>query len=220
MTISGRTAGICGWIFVVLLVAGNLLPGLPPNASASVSDIRRYFALHRTAFLCAVLLEGFSVIPFVTFVAGLEITLRKRGSATEAPLLLVFAAVTGAVSLAVAWFWAVLAYRSGEIAATDMRALFDLGNVGYNFIGVPFSALLALASLQMRLRQWGHASLAWLGFLAAAGQMLTAGAFARDGSFAPGGPVFIAAFGLFVLWVLLVSRILWKESPEAGVPAI
>jgi hypothetical protein len=211
-----KIAAVSGWIFVIFLVAGNLLPGLPPDSTASAESIVVYFEEHRSVFLCAVFLEGLSVCPFLLFAFGVASALKASQDDKLPSLLVAFASVAGAVALAIASFWAVLAYRTPQgFDASVTRALFDLGNLGYNFIGFPFGAFLVLACLRIRKLHWGHPSLYVTGFLAAIGQLLSCAAFARTGILSPGGPAFLAAFVLFALWIVLASVRLWTEQ-EAG----
>jgi len=211
---------MCGWAFVALLAVGNLLPGLPPGPGASANEISQYFAVHRAIFLCAVFLEGLSVWPYLIFVVALASALTEEDPDPLRGQLMAFAGVAGAVALAVAGFWATLAFEAPSGYGPEVtRAVFALGNLGYNFIGFPFAAFVALASLRMRKTLWSPRWIAWLGFLASAGQLITAAAFARDGIFSPGGSSFIAAFALFALWIVLTSFRLWRWNLERPINA-
>jgi len=138
-----KIAAFSGWFFVALLVAANLLPGLPPNAPAPADQVAQYFAVHRTMFLFAVMLEGLSVGPLLIFAATLASDLREESSDPLPPQLIAFASVAAAVALAVAFFWAALAYEAPSgYEPSVTRAIFNLGNIGYSFIGFPFSAFI------------------------------------------------------------------------------
>src|SRR5262249_26461780 len=113
------------------------------------------------------------------------------------------AVTAAAVSLAVGPFWAVLAYR---IPATNnaVQALFDLGNLGYNFIGFPLSLFIVCSSVRM-MKHPPSRWLGWIGLPVAAVQAIAAGSVAKSGFFSPGGGVFLVAFAGFALWVVGVS---------------
>jgi hypothetical protein len=208
---SYKLAAGSGWLFVVLLTLSNVLPGLPPAASSPADQVLRYFLVHRSIFLFAVCLQGLAVWPFLLFAATLGKDLEVQKQDIVPSLLVAFASIAAAAALAVASFWAALAYRApAGLDPVTIGVLFDLGNVGYNFIGFPFAAFLGIASTRMRAKRWGPGWLAWLGYIAAVGQLVTGAAFASTGAFAPGGWSFVAAFALFSFWIVVVSYVFWR----------
>ncbi len=208
-----RLGAACGWLFVAMLTAANILPGLPPSAASPADEVARYFVAHRESFLVAVYLEGLCVVPFLVFVVVLAHNLKSGDGDVLPALLISFGSVAAATALSIAGFWAVLAYQASEkYELSVIRMIFELGNVAYNFIGFPFAAFLGLASFGMRSSRWGSKWLVWAGSLAALGQLVTAGAFADRGMFAPGGPSFVGAYALFAAWIVAVCRTLWKRS--------
>src|SRR5260370_11676119 len=189
-----RLGAACGWVFVAMLTVANILPGLPPGAASPADEVAKYFVAHRESFLVAVYLEGLSVMPFLVFVVVLAHNLKSGDGDVLPSLLIAFGTVAPATALAITEFWAVLAYQASEkYELSVIRMIFELGNVAYNFIEVPFAAFLGVASFRMHSSQWGSKWLVWTGYLAALGQLLTARTLANPGMIAPGGAKFFGA---------------------------
>src|SRR5260370_26392293 len=208
-----RLGAACGWGFVAMLTAANILPGLPPSAASPADEVARYFVAHRESFLVAVYLEGLCVVPFLVFVVVLASNLKSGDGDVLPALLMSFGSVAAATALSIAGFWAVLAYQASEkYELSVIRMIFELGNVAYNFIGFPFAAFLGLASFGMRSSRWCSKWLAWPRPSVHFGQPVTAGAFPAPGMFAPGGPGFVGASALFAAWIGALGRKLWERK--------
>jgi hypothetical protein len=175
-----RAAGLS---FVVLIVAASAVIGDAPQLDDSAVTVADYFDDAHARVVTSFYLYGLAVACFVVFVSAF------RGTALASGVLFAACIAQSAIILG------ALAYRATDDAAVA-QSLFDVAVLALNFAGFP-AAVLVLAASPDRLR--------YARFVVA-GLLLVSGAtFAGSGFFSPSGLLAEVAFGLFLLWVIVVS---------------
>lgn len=211
-----RVAGIAGIAGIVLLFVANIQLGSTPKAEDPAQKIVSFFSGHRVQALTFVVLFGIGYLLLITFAAGLRQMLRRAGDASGLPPLVFGAAVwvnvVGTVSgIAIG----AAAYRAPALAPDTTRALYDLSNISFAVIGIPFAVLFGAASISAISTR---ALPRWIGWLGALIVLLNVAkiftVFPRSGAFAPGGAFSLVAIAPIWLWTIAVGVVMIKGRSE------
>lgn len=218
----GRLSAASGAAFIVALGVALFLPGAPPKADESATQIASWLADHRGAVLAGVYIAGVAAVLGLWFFATVRAWL---ASAAPDPGQQVASAAFGSGVLALALvlvgmllFYAAAYEVAGAGQAAIARALTDGGNAAIALMKFPFALFVAAASLvayrQALLPRW----FAILGWAAAGLLVLSAVSLFADGKVTQfGGPVDLLGAGPGMVWVVALSVMLAR--PGAGEPA-
>ncbi|MGI9556989.1 MAG: hypothetical protein ACR2N5_03510 [Solirubrobacterales bacterium] len=217
-------SGVSGVAFVVLIVIAFIFgPSDPPGFNDTTGLIATYVVDNRSEFELVLALTLAAAPFFLLFSAGLVRTLRLAEE--EGPAMMASVAYAGAVLfIGLAAIGAGIQWASAhavELAPDVVRALWEAGAIAYVIaLGVGFVALtgatavisLAHGALPKILVGVFSALLAAYTFVVAIiGAVADTGAFAStDGELAG------LAFGLFLVWVLVVSAVLILSKEKAS----
>ena len=212
-----RLSALGGVLFVFFFIVGMLLPGSPPTVDDSAEDVVAFFADNRGPILTGTLLVGLGVLAMLWFVSSLVEAMRRVDEGRLANVAQMVFVLTFAVGTVSALAKAALAYSVvGIIQPDEVRALFHLTLVLDTMGSLVFAAFaLAIAGAAMRTtflpRWWGFVSLV-MGLIA----ILGATAWSRDGFWSPtGGIVWITNIA-FVLYVVVMSILHFREVSRAA----
>jgi hypothetical protein len=214
-----RLTAAAGIAFVVLVVAGFTVRGIPPTPGEPVAEARAYYLQHRTGVLTYAYLDGLAMICLVAFAAGFGGLVARRGGdplGILARLTLAGAIGTAAIAMVLDMIEGALASQiaaDGELAA--VQALF-----------APVS-MLPLTALPQALFLAGAAAgivrsavvPRWLGFVALVPAL--SGLVGAAGLGDPSGPVaaisLVGGYLPMLLWMLAVSITLFVRR-EGSMP--
>jgi hypothetical protein len=209
--------------FAVLAVVGFALPGTPPKADDSLTEIAKFFADKRDEILVGNFLIGVAAILFLWWIGTMRSYLRSAeggegrlsaasfgGGIAGIGLVLVGAAVLNMFAFEFA--------KEGAVPALA-RAVFDASGAFFAMGAFCFGAFLAAASCSGArsgaLPPWAY----WSGSVIALLQVLAGlSLFVESGFFAAGGalPTFIAPIAAF-LWIVGVSVLMMRRD---GTPPV
>lgn len=204
-----RSAGYGGIAFVVVAIAGAVLPSMPPDSTARMGEIAAYLNAHRSTWI----LSTWFALPagafFLWFAAGLNAYLLAVRDSDEA---LLSWGNAGAISAATMYFTlsaiqAALVYHKAPPGGSDfLRGGFDVLNILTAYFFAPLAVFVGAASLNARrhgaLPRW----ITSLGFLAVAVDIIaTLAPLFRAGPLAPGSYCVIVGFFVPMLWILAIS---------------
>lgn len=217
-----RFDAAAGLVFVVLALVGFALPGTPPTADDSPSEIAKFAVDKRDEILTGNFLLGLAVLAFLWFLGALRSYLRAaeggegRLSAAAfgagvagSTLLLGGAAVLNGLAFEVA--------KSGD--ANLVRALFDVFNSFFALGGFTFAAFFAAASCSAArsgsLPPWAY----WSGSVIALLQVLGGLALIADSGIFAAGDVWAAFVAPLtaLAWTAAVSVLIFRRN---GVPPV
>ena len=211
-----RWGALGGILFVILVVAGALLPGSPPMPSDSTADMVKFIADKGDQVRIAGYLGAVAIVPFFWFIASLWRLLRRDEGG--APRLAVAAALGGAFAATVGAVGgivlALLPMVRSSLTPGLLRILYILStNVAYlSLFGI---ATLVLSASVIFIRSRGMP--VWLGYfgiLVALLALIGGGATvsANDTLFNIG----VVAFLLSSLWIVILSVCMLRSAPEAA----
>ena len=227
-----RFAGMAGITFVVLYLVAFIafIPSGLPNSGDPASKVLAYAHVHRSALLTSAFLQSLAVIPWIAFVSGIVVMMRR--SEGETGMWSMMAAIGGAIAAAMAMvacaLGAMLVYRAAAGDAGLARTLLDGNAIMFAMGGLPVAVFIYAASQGLvragAVARWT----APLGMLVALIEIVGAATYARgDGFFSPQGTYsYIAAFAL-ALWTIAAGVELMREHapvaaahpPAAAAPA-
>ncbi|HKP89923.1 MAG TPA: hypothetical protein VJT75_08100 [Thermoleophilaceae bacterium] len=209
--------------FAVLALVGFGLPGTPPKADDSLTEIAKFFADKRDEILVGNFLIGLSALFFLWFAGSLRSYLRA-GEGGEGRLSAAsFGGGIAGIALllggaAVLNLFAFDFAKAGEVPALA-RGVFDASGAFFAMGSFCFAAFFAAASCSGArsgaLPPWAY----WSGSVIALIQVLAGlTLFAENGFFAAGGgmPTYIAPLTAF-LWVIAASVLMMRRD---GVPPV
>lgn len=209
-----RFAPLGGVVFVAIDVVVAALGGEPPASDRGKVAISQYSVAHRAGIGAGLWLFGIGMIALIWWSGGLwrwmvRTGLRQSGAAVAS---IVGLTIAGALSLAASAVWATLALDPSG-AGDGIETLHALGAVLSSAAGIGLAAhLLATNIPAIRARSlptW----IVGIGIASAVGWL----AQAIAASTSPAGatnPAGLVAFALWCLWILAVSRRLWRTWPE------
>ena len=219
-------SAVSGVVFVVLIVLSFIFgPGDPPGFKDSTETIAAYVTDNRTEFQAAMAFT-IAASPFLLlFVAGLVRTLRP--SEERGPAMLAAVAFAGGILIvALAMVGLGLQWTAAHAAGLPpelVRALWEAGIIAFvTMLGVGF---VALAGATAGVVHAGGGLPRWLGVASGAVAIYTfavaiIASFTETGAFAAtDGALGEIAFTAFLVWVLLVSIVLYRGRDEGAVPA-
>lgn len=213
-----RWGGFAGVAFVALAVVGALLPGLPPRASATTSELVSYVASGRTQLLISALLWAAAAGMIIWFAAAFAEAIREREERSDVHLAILSGTVLvgGAVFLS-AVGTAAAAYGAGIRFPALTAVLYQSVLVLQAMIG--FATVLPLAAAGVGVLRT-HLMPDWLGYLGLVAAVISGVAslsiFVTTGTWTPGGSaISLVALGAGGIFVLCTSGFMVREHlPE------
>src|SRR4051812_104125 len=145
-----RFAGMAGITFVVLYLVAFIafIPSGLPNSGDPASKVLAYAHVHRSALLTSAFLQSLAVIPWIAFVSGIVVMMRR--SEGETGMWSMMAAIAGSIAAALAMvacaIGAMLVYRSAAGDAGLARTLLDGNAIAYAMGGLPVAVFIYAAS--------------------------------------------------------------------------
>jgi hypothetical protein len=231
-TNSKRFAGMAGITFVVIYFVAlfAFIPSGLPNSGDPASKVLAYAHVHRSALLTSAFLQSLAIIPWVAFVSGIVVMMRR--SEGETGVWSMMAAIAGAVAAAMALvavaLGAMLVYRAAAGDAGLARTLLDGNAIVFAMGGLPLAVFIFAASQGLARAGAVARWMAPLGMLIALIEIVGAAAYARgDGFFSPQGTYSYVAGFAFALWAIATGVELMREHapvaaahpPAAAAPA-
>src|SRR4051794_24593440 len=149
-TNSKRFAGMAGITFVVLNLVAFIafVPSGLPDSGDPASKVLAYAHVHRSALLTSAFLQGLAVIPWIAFVSGIVVMMRR--SEGETGMWSMMAAIGGAIAAAMAMvacaLGAMLVYRAAAGDAGLARTLLDGNAIMFAMGGLPVAVFIYAAS--------------------------------------------------------------------------
>jgi hypothetical protein len=211
-----KLAAATGVAFVALILASSfVVPKMPPKIDDSIGTIGRFYVDHHSGLLWGSFLAGLSTLFGLWFFGTVAAWIRRQGQPRLASIL--FGGSIAAISIASVGGLCstLLAYRadgSGQASPATVQLLSDGSLMAFTFVWIPIAVFVAATSMAgMRssaLPQWLWGSGAVYAVVAVIG---SAGVFAHDGFFAPGGGLSFILFLAFAVWVLSLSLVLWQK---------
>jgi hypothetical protein len=227
-----RFAGMAGIAFVVLYLVALIafIPSGLPNSGDPASKVLTYAHVHRSDLLTSAFLQSLAVIPWIAFVSGVVVMMRR--SEGETGMWSMMAAIGGALAAAMALvacaLGAMLVYRSAAGDGGLARTLLDGNAIVFAMGGLPLAVFVLAASGGLARAGAVGRWMSPVGMLVALIEVVGAAAYARgDGFFSPQGTYsYIAGFA-FALWALACGVELMREHapvaaahpPTAAAPA-
>ncbi len=202
-----RSAGWSGLAFIVLLIVGFGLAGLPPAWDAAPVLALAYIRGHASGLMVACWLGFLEAAFFLWFLVGLRAYLGRTQDRDEG--LPLYAVLTGlfatAIALAADFSSALLVLA--PIPMRNLPLAIGASNVIAGvFVPMGLSPFLFACAHSIRRHATAPAWLAYLGYLGSLFMLLaTLGIFAPNGAFGPEGIVPLIAFILFVVWMIVTS---------------
>ena len=209
--------------FVVLFVVGVIVQGEPPLVDDSVEEIRRDWVADGQQYLVASYILGLAfVFLFIPFVVTLRTLL---GQAEASIQLWSRVSMIGAVATILwsAWsgiFWGALAFGDFAETASD-ETLRTLTVLDYSAVaGATFAFAVFVGAASIVIARTG-VLWRWLGYLGALATILSIIAplailtSTSDGAL---DAIYLAAFLLFPLWILLVGIAMLRHRPAPITP--
>lgn len=219
-----RVGAVCGIGAVVALVAATLIAPQPPKADASTAKILAYYIDHRHTLLFAQWLTGLGTALFLWFVGSLRgAWAQEPGSAGELSAIAFGGGVVltaGALAGTALNLTLVYLARSVQNTTDLVRALY-IGQA-LTLTLVFFAAAVFLAGGGLLIRRLGASWLGAIGVVLALFDLLAAGAISDfKGLRSPTGPLPLAAFGGFLVWVfatcvIILTRLGRSDDEEFG----
>ena len=213
-----RVAGIAGIAGIVLLIVANAQLGSTPKAEDPAQKVVSFFSDNRGQALTFVVLFGIGYILLLTFAAGLRQLLRRAGDTSGLPPLVFGAAVwvivVGTLSgIAIG----AAAYRAPALEPGTTQALFDVSNIGFALIGIPFAVLFGAASISAMSTRALPRWMGWLGALIVILNLVKIfTVFPRSGGFAPGGGLSLVAVVPIWVWTIAVGVVMIRGGAKTS----
>jgi len=227
-----RFAGMAAITFVVLYLVALFvfIPSGLPDSGDPASKVLAYAHVHRSALLTSAFLQSLAVIPWIAFVSGVVVMMRR--SEGETGVWSMMAAIAGAIAATMALvacaLGAMLVYRSAAGDAGLARTLLDGNAIMFAMGGLALGVFVFAASQGLARAGAVARWVAPLGLFVALVQIVGAAAYARgDGFFSPQGTYsYIAGFS-FAVWAIACGVELMREHapvaattpPAAAAPA-
>lgn len=211
-----QIAAASGFLLLGLSLIGFVIAPPPPGAIDPVDKVASYFADNRGQILLQSYVWMLSAGAFLWFIGSLRSYLRSAEGGNGRLSAVAFGGgVAGiTVSVATTMFWIALALGSDEaVAPAVVQVSFDLGNVAFLIIGVPFAVMFAATGV-VALRK--HAFPVWLGWLSLALAVmylvLPAGILDESGPLGPGGALMLASGLVYFVWIAAITVVMVRRS--------
>ena len=206
-----RYAALGGFVFVVLNVAGALIPGAPPSSDDSPAKVATYFKDHAGSIELGQALAGLGTIGLLWWLGSLWRLMCRAEN--ERPRLAVVAAVSLGMS-------GVLALLSGAIASTTAIRIDDIGEGSKLFVTMTtvvistagfclVAFLAAVSALNYRTKMlpvW----LTYVGWIGSAGFLVASFGSASDADVLT--VLGLVSFLVWCVWIVGVSASMWRGS--------
>ena len=215
-----RFGGVAGILFVILALVAFFLPGEPPKADDSASEITKYFTDKRDDILASDYVLGLALTSFLLFLGSLRTHFGAgdRDGIRPGSIALAGGVAGTALILAGAAVFNGAVFRTGEAADASLNvALYDVGNALFFMSGFGFAVFFIGAALAVRATGALHAALAPAALVAALLQLVSGtGLFVESGFFAAGGAFGSIAVLAAILWTLAASVALLRARTVTG----
>lgn len=214
-----RSGGFAGIAFIVVVIISFFIPGVPPENSAPIADITKYFDAHRVAFLVGAWLSIPAVALYLWYAVGLYRRLLAAGVDEGLPIFsLINGVIASATSMVTAFIQIALVFHpSSETGTQVFRALYDAYSVTAAFtFGVTAFWIFGAALSGQRHRSlpgW----LCGLGYVFALANLAASLTAMYNSGFMALGGFGGLIFGLlaFLVWVLLSAIVMLGKGAEA-----
>ena len=214
-----RWGGFAGLAFVVLAVLGRFLPGNPPTAGDSSSEITGWLSDNRSMILVSALMWSAAAALIIWFAAAFAEAIRERAERSDVHLALLAGSVLvgGAIFLNAGLLGATAYGVDGRDAALT-TTLYQATAVMTTMIG--FVAALPLAAAGVGVMRT-HLMPNWLGYLALLAAVVSFagafGVFVDSGAWVAGGTLMTTIpLLLSSLWILAASGYMVREHLEVS----
>jgi hypothetical protein len=213
-----QIAGWSGVVFVVLLLIGTFVGGVPPSVTDPPQEIIEYFADNEGTLLFANVLNTLAGVFFVLFLVGLYLRVRPvdRGVSDPWTLVGLLGAIFTGVAATIGQAGFSVAILRAEEGTGIVNAFYDLQTMGYTLTGFGialavfgFGLALARANLGPPWLMWLSEGVAALGLIGASSAGSSSDVWLLFG--------FLAFLG-FLLWVLVVGTWLAREAAPVAAP--
>jgi len=219
---SKRFAGMAAIAFAVTYLVAIIvfIPSGLPNSSEPAGKVLLYVHAHRGALLTSAFLQTLAVIPWLAFVAGAVVMMRRSEGETGVGSMMAAlgGAVTAACALVAAGLGAMLVYRAAAGDAGLARTLLDGNTMMIAIGGMPLALFIYAASAGLvragAVARW----VVPMGALVALMQIVAAASYAKgDGFFSPQGTYSYIAGIAFGVWVIATGADMMREhAPVAA----
>jgi hypothetical protein len=213
----GRIPAIAGIVAIVLMAVGLVLAGSPPAIDASDREIVSYFADDRGLIFTSAYLQGLAVLPFILFVVGFSLLLRRAEGEGGVFGLSTLLAGIGVISAAVLLGAVTAAMAFGAKNYSDeatFRALWNLQAMGYQGLMILMAGFMLASGVAILRTKALSVWLGWGGIVAGGVNLVAAGAFADDGVLAPLGALGWVGFILFMVYAVAASVLMLVGERE------
>ena len=200
-----RLAPLTGIVFAVLLFASFVIPGTPPNADDSTHKVVQYWSTHDTENIVAALVGAVAVVFFIWFASSLRSAIMEAEGGTGRLAAIVYggAVIVAAGAAVTVGFQFSAADSVGDVpaAVTQTLSVINIDAFLWFSAGIAlFWFASAFATFKTRvLPVW----LAWISIVLAIV------------AFTPAA--LVAVLG-FLIWVIIVSVLLYVRQPKAATP--
>jgi hypothetical protein len=206
---SERLDAAAGIAFVALILIAAFVPGQPPVATDSIGDIRSFLKDERESLQAATFFTGLAVLAFLWFLGTLRGRLRTAEGGTGRLTAVTFGSglVLAATALVGQALFLAPTLHLSELDDGSVRVLFDSATYVVAMIGFPAAGLAGgVAAVTLRHDALPRPIGVFSAVVAACQVIGALALYGENDSFlAIGGASGFVAFGLFVLWVLVVS---------------
>jgi hypothetical protein len=205
-----KWAALSGAVFVVLAVIGAFIAGSPPKVSDPPAKIVEFVTDNQDSLKVGSYLAGLGLV-FLLFFLGIVWTRLHRAEGGPGRLAGT-SAMAGVATVAVgAAAFGVSAY--GALHPLESATTYRLSTVMLGFLSFTALVFVEAASIVIIRTKFLPAWLGWLGMLSALLWLVGGAAVATedDTIFAVG----FAAFGVWALWLLIFSVMLFRTSDSA-----
>jgi hypothetical protein len=210
-----------GVLAAVLLLAGFLIQGTPPDPNGADEKIIGYLSDHRSAILAGDLLIGVGVAVYIWFLGALRSYLRagEGGEGRLSAAAFLGGGVTAALLLAGAAMQSALVLHTATLAQPAIvRVWFDGYNALITIGGAALAVAIAGASCSAARSRALPPSAYWSGSVVAGLQIVTLAAlFEKSGFFAPGKAFTAIAFLAACAWYIAVALLIVRRR---GMPPV
>jgi hypothetical protein len=219
---SKRFAGMAGVAFVVVFLVALIafIPSGYPNSGDGAAKVLSYVHDHRGALLTSAFLQTLAVIPWIAFVSGVVVMMRRTEGETGAWSMMaaIGGAISAALSLMASGLGAMLVYRAAAGDAGLARTLLDGNAMLFAIGGMPLAVFIYAASQGLARAGAVARWVAPMGTLVALVQIVGAAAYASgDGFFSPQGAYSYIAGIAFAVWAAATGVEMMREhAPVAA----
>jgi hypothetical protein len=211
-----RLAACSGVVFVALFIVGYLVAGKPPDLRDPNADWITYVGSHHRRLLVGAILLGLSFFAVLWFAGSVAAALRRGGEARLGTVAFGGAVAATGLGLSSTAIQAALAYRIGSEAPSLVKPLAVLATVDVTMVGFPIGVLMGAVTLSAWRSKIFPQWYVLTGGVATLALVVSGGALANKGFYAPDGAYAIITLFVFLAWVLATSALIAVKAPAPG----